>query len=144
MSTTTYSPLTVKVMANVLISASLDRLVNKQTDLTKNLTFGVQSGLGVYVGNKIGSYFGTDPFPSLDDTNTPQMYTSGGLVQRASEITGSSLSTYYLSKYMGGNSLSASDSNMNQKLIVLAASDMISEYASQYFTSNPLMLFAPY
>jgi hypothetical protein len=118
--------------------------VNKQTDLTKNLTFGVQSGLGVYIGNYVGNLMGTDPFPSLDDTsNTPPLYTSGGLVQRATEITGSSLSTYYLSKYMNGSG-SSSDSNMNQKLIVLAASDMLSEYASQYLSSNPLQLFAPY
>jgi hypothetical protein len=142
MSSTTFSPLIIKSLSNVVISASLDRLVNKNTDLSKNLMFGVQSSIGLYGGNILASYLGPDPLPFLTDTtNNPPYFTSGGLAMRGGEIAGSALGVIYLNKFFGTVN---NQQQFNQTIGILAVSDVLSEYASQYLTGNPMQIFATY
>lgn len=143
MSSVSLNPLTVKSFVSIPIAFLLDKYALGNESMNHNLIFGVSSGIGIYVGNMVGSLL--PDIPSLDDTaNTPAYYTSQGIFQRTAEIGGSSVVSYYLSKYMMNAPEGFQGDQMYKKLAVIGVTDIASEYFSQYWCGNPLQAFAPY
>ena len=130
--TSTISPIYIKTGVAAISGAVLDRFICGEQDMYQNLYFGLSTGAGVGIGSYISSL---TPAFLPDDTSGSNLYTGRGVMDRTFEIGGGLATTYIVSKYINKNSYNCP---ITTKLLVAVASDVIAEYAKDYFTTQPM------
>ena len=116
------------VIAGVVASL-LDRYWLKIPDTKQNAIFGISVALGTAGGDYIGDFA-----PAiLGDT---QLYSGKVLSQRLTEITFGAGTGYVLNRFILKNDFTPSQ--MYQKLGVVVVSQVVSEYATDYFSNRTL------
>ena len=97
--------------------------------MMQNVYFGVSTGLGIGLGSYIG---GMIP-PVIPDS--AGLYTGSAVQTRVVEVGGGLAATYVISKYMTKQN---NNTSLTSKILVVLATDFISEYIADYATSQPL------
>ena len=126
---TTISPLYIKGASAVVIAGVLDRFICGETDMMQNAYFGVSTGLGIGLGSYISSMI-----PAILPDSSG-LYTGSALQSRVIEVGGGLAATYVVSKYMTKQNNNIS---LSSKVLVVLATDFISEYIADYATTQPL------
>ena len=126
---TSMNPLYIKAGSSIAISAVLDRFILGEQDMTKNLYFGLATGVGVAAG----SYLSTIT-PALLPDDASGLYTGKSVMSRVFEIGGGVGSTVILENYI----TKSSQSSLTGKLLVVFVTDFASEYLTDYLTTKPL------
>ena len=132
--TVIFSPMITKPIIAGIACAMMDKLILKKDNMMSNATFGASVAFGTLIGDGLGGAL-SSVFP---DTN---LYIIGGktLAQRATEITVGAGTAYAINMYVLENDLRPSE--MANKLGVIALSQFIGEYGSDYFAGQPLAYF---
>ena len=121
----------LKPLATAGVAVLLDRMVLKQTDMKKNLTFGLSVGAGVSIGAMLAKNL---PIP-----DSPSSFGNGKqIASRLLEVTSGSGTAYVVNRYIMKND----NAGMIRKLGVIVASDFLCEYITDYATGRPLGFFA--
>lgn len=131
-------PQYVKPIISAVVATVLDRLVLKQEDTMSNVTFGVAVGTGTFVGQMIGTKASDLLLP-----NDTIIYTFSGktLLQRAIELGSAGGASYVFNKYLFANDFN--QSALPRRMAVIGASELISEYISDFMQGNPIAYFNP-
>ena len=117
-----------KPLATAGVAILLDRLVLKQTDMKKNLTFGLSVGAGVGVGAMVAKAL---PIP-----DSPSSFGNGKqIASRLIEISSGCGTAYSVNRFIMKND---AGTGMIRKLGVIVASDFIGEYLTDYASGRPL------
>ena len=132
MSSASISPIFIKTSVGAVAAAVLDRFIIGEQDMTQNAYFGVSVGAGLGIGSYISSL---TPAMLPDSAG---LYTGQGVMDRAFEVIGGTAASYIVSKYMTKNETGS----MTSKLLVIVASDFISEMTKDYLTTQPLQYLA--
>lgn len=120
-----------KPLATAGVAILLDRMVLKQTDMKKNLTFGLSVGAGVGIGAMVAKNL---PIP-----DSPSTFGNGKqIASRLLEVTSGAGTAYVVNRYIMKND----NAGMIRKLGVIVASDFLGEYITDYATGRPLGFFA--
>ena len=120
-----------KPLATAGVAVLLDRLVLKQTDMKKNLTFGLSVGAGVGLGAMVAKNL---PIP-----DSPSSFGNGKqIASRMLEITSGAGTAYAVNRFIMKND---AGTGMIRKLGVIVASDFIGEYLTDYASGRPLGFF---
>jgi hypothetical protein len=123
----------VKPLASAGVAVLLDRIVLKQTDLKKNISFGLAVGAGISIGSMTAKVL---PIP-----DSPSSFGNGKqIASRLIEITSGCGSAYVVNRFIMKND--ADRAGMIRKVGVIVASDFIGEYLCDYFSGRPLAYFA--
>jgi hypothetical protein len=133
MSSSTVSPIFIKVAVAGLSASVLDRFVLGEQDMTQNIYFGVSTGAGVGIGSYIASLT-----PALLPDNPDMNYTGLGVMQRSFEVLGGLAGGIAVDKYLSKED----NSSLVSKVGVVLLSDFIAEYVKDYITSAPLQFLA--
>jgi hypothetical protein len=123
------SPLLIKPVVSGISAMLLDKYLLKIESTTRNAYFGAS----VAVGTALGDYVGTFAPAILPDT---QLFAGKTISTRLTEILVGSGTAYSVNRFILSNDFTPSQ--MGQKLGVVALSQLIGEYASDYFGSQPL------
>jgi hypothetical protein len=129
-STTSSSDIdTVKIIATAAAAYVIDSMIMGETDSQKSMYLGVAAGFGAGVGSTVASF--------LPDLETGTMLGNGkALMSRVAEIGSGVGAAYAINKFVLKNN--SYRENFTNKLITLAAADVIGEYISDYTNSRPL------
>lgn len=123
----------IKPLVTAACALAIDKLIFKENDLNKSITFCVASGAGAYLGMSVGS--------SLPVINLPFNLPSGkGLTQRAAEIGFGVGACYALNKYVLKNTGYRDDTF--SKIGAFILSDIAGEYATDFIAGRSLSLMA--
>lgn len=121
----------VKIVASSGVAFALDRFWLKNTDMTHNATFALSSAIGIGAGAVVGSFL-----PDM-----PMKFANGKAVMtRVAEIGMGAGSSWYVNKYVMGNS-SWSD-NAKQQIVSIVVSDVLGEYVADYIQGRPLSILS--
>ena len=124
----------IKPAVGALVAIIGDRYISNNTNTTMNLYFGASVGAGLYLSTMI-----TPNLPKIFPENIGTLANGKLLEDRITEIVISSGSAYVVNRFVLNNDYNPSD--MIRKLGIIAASDFIGEYASDYFGGRALSYF---
>lgn len=123
----------LKPLITGAVAVAGDKFIFQETDLNKSLYFGGAVALGTYAGNVVGSML-------------PAMIPSGGFVDgktlevRLAEVGVGAGGAYALNRYVLKNDYQYSQ--MMNKIALIAGSDFVAEYITDYLENRPLSFFA--
>ena len=121
-----------KPLVTGAVVVAMDKFIMKNENMNESLYFGAAAAAGIYSGTMIAKAMPL-PLPSGE-------YFSGKTVEiRLAEIGARAGIAYALNKFVLKNDY-AQDQMLN-KLAVLAASDFIAEYLTDYLQGNKLSFF---
>ncbi len=123
----------MKPMVAGAVAVLLDRNVIGESDMTRNAYFGAAVAVGIYASQFVTPL--ADMLPGLPSLNDG-IYEAKTLTKRIVEVSSGSASAYFLNKYVLMN-----DTHPNElmyRIGIVAASDFIGEYVSDYMSGNPL------
>ena len=121
-----------KPLASAGVAILLDRLVLKETNMKKNLTFGLSVGAGIGIGAMVAKNL---PIP-----DSPSSFGNGKqIASRLLEITSGTATTYAVNRFIMKND---SGAGMIRKVGVIFASDFLGEYITDYASGRPLGFLA--
>ena len=123
------NPLYIKAGASVAISAVLDRFVLGEQEITKNLYFGLATGVGVAAGSYLSSIT-----PALLPDDASGLYTGKSVMSRVFEIGAGVGGVVVLDNYI----TKSNQTSLTGKLLVVFVTDFASEYLTDYLTTQPL------
>jgi hypothetical protein len=123
----------VKPLASAGVAVLLDRMVLKQTDLKKNISFGLSVGAGIGLGSMVAKAL---PIPDSPSTFANQKQIASRLI----EVTSGCGTAYVVNRFVMKNDVDRA--GMIRKVGVILASDFIGEYLCDYFSGRPLAFFA--
>lgn len=134
---TTHTPLLSERYFKPLVSAGvaviLDRVVLKQTDIKKNISFGLSVGAGIGLGAVVANAL---PIP-----DSPSSFGNGKqIASRLIEVTSGSGSAYVVNRFVMKND--ADKAGTIRKLGVILVSDVVGEYICDYANGRTLAYFA--
>ena len=120
---------TIKIISTAGAAYVIDSMLMGESDSQKSLYLGVAAGFGAGVGSTVSAF--------LPDMSTGGMLGNGkALMSRVAEIGVSVGSSYAINKFVLRNN--SYGENFMNKLLTLAAADVIGEYISDYTNSRPL------
>ena len=122
------SHLGVKVISSVLLAGAIDRFYFNELDMKHNAIWALSVSGGIAVGSMIGS-----TIPDMLPKST--FYNGKTIAQRSFELLFSSASAYGAFKISGSD---YNPSEMGKRLGSILVVDFLSEYAGDYFLSQPL------
>jgi hypothetical protein len=123
----------IKPLVTAACALAIDKIIFKENDLNKSITFCVASATGAYIGMSVGN--------SLPVITLPFNLPSGkGLTQRAAEVGCGIGACYVLNKYVMKNTGYRDDSFSKIGAFILA--DIAGEYASDFIAGRSLSLMA--
>jgi hypothetical protein len=121
----------VKPLVAGVVSGFLDRAVLKNDDFNSNLIFSVSVGVSTFIGDYIGETVST-----VVPDSTVYVFSGKTILQRAVEISVGSGRAYAINRF--GFSNDFDPSQMMRKVGVIAISQIIGEYSSDFISSKPL------
>ena len=122
----------VKPLAAAATAIALDKFVLNQTDMTRSLYFGIAVGAAIYAAQMI-----TPTIPAIIPVTT---LSNGKTVQDSViEVTGGSAAAYFINSVVLKNEFNRND--MAKKIGIVAVSDFVGEYASDYINKRALSYF---
>ena len=125
------SDMYLKPLATTGVAVLLDRMVLRQTDMTKNLSFGLSVGLGVGLGSMIAQ--------NLPIADSPSSFGNGKqIASRLLEITAGTGTAYAVNRWVMKND---TGTGMIRKVGVIFASDFLGEYITDYASGRSLGFF---
>ena len=116
------------------IAAVCEKYLFNQQDMLKSIYFGVAVGAGSFAGN----YIGTNIAPAL--LPTVGFIDGKTLEVRLAEVAAGAVSAYYINRLVLKNDYEPSQ--MYPKLALIAGSDFIAEYITDYLDNRPLSFFS--
>ena len=122
------NPLFIKSASATVIAGLLDKFVLGEPDMLQSAYFGVATGVGVGAG----SYLATMVPPFIPDS--AGLYTGSALQSRVVELGAGIGATYALDRFLS----KPDNASLTSKLLVVFATDFISEYIKDYVTTQPL------
>lgn len=125
-------PKNIKSIVATAVAFSIDKIIFQQTDTKRSLVLAGSVGLGVYATSFVSPFL-----PNLTNMiASTSMYNANVIESRVLEIalgTGISYGMHtFMIKGEGGQV------NIMNKLALISATDLISEYITDYITSQPL------
>ena len=129
-STTSSSDIdTVKIISTAAAAYVIDSMVMGETDSQKSMYLGLAAGIGAGVGSTVASF--------LPDLATGTMLGNGkALMSRVAEIGSGIGAAYAINKFALKNT--SYRENFMNKVLTLAAADVIGEYIGDYTAGRPL------
>ena len=122
----------LKPLASAGVAVLLDRLLLKQTDIKKNLSFALSVGAGIGIGAMVAKNL---PIP-----DSPSAFGNGKQIgSRVLEIASGTATTYAVNRFVMKND---AGTGMIRKVGVIFASDLLGEYITDYANGRPLGFFA--
>lgn len=122
-----------KPLASAGVAVLLDRMVLKQTDFKKNLSFGLAVGAGIGLGAVVANAL---PIP-----DSPSSFGNGKqIASRLIEMTSGCGSAYAVNRWVMKNDVDRA--GMIRKVGVIFASDFVGEYICDYASGRPLAFLA--
>ena len=120
---------TVKIISTAAVAYAIDSMIMGETDSQKSMYLGLAAGVGAGVGSTIASF--------LPDLATGTVLGNGkALMSRVAEIGTGVGSSYAINRYVLRNTNYRE--NFMNKVLTLAAADVIGEYISDYTAGRPL------
>ena len=119
------------IMGAVVIA--LDKFALKNENMNESMYLGLAGAIGVYTGTFVAKML---PIPNLP---TGEYFDGKTIELRVAEISVSAGVGYGINKFVLNNEYS--QTQLLNKLALLAASDFISEYAVDYLTGKKLSYF---
>lgn len=121
----------LKPLASASVAILLDRLVLKQTDIKKNLTFGLSVGAGIAVGSMVAT--------KLPIADSPSAFGNGKqIASRLLEITSGTATSYAVNRFVMKND---AGTGMIRKVGCVFVSDLLGEYITDYANGRSLGFF---
>jgi len=117
-----------------LIAYLLNMYVNKEGDTQRNLYFAGSSAAGLIAGSFVGDIVGNSLGSLIPSVSGVESGTT--LLERIVEIGTSSATGFFFNKYVVKNDFNSSRFMSN--LGVIAATDVLSEYVTDYLLNQPL------
>ena len=116
------------------VAVAGDKFLFNEPDMQKSIFFGVAVGAGTFAGNYIGTNIAPALFPTVGfiDGKTLEV--------RLAEVAAGAVSAYYLNRLILKNDFEPSQ--MYPKLALIAGSDFIAEYITDYLDTRPLSFFS--
>lgn len=124
----------VKGASAVAISVLLEKFVNGNNDYMSTAKFGLATSAGILAGQLVSS-----SIPSFIPS-VKGVYDGKSLLERVVEIGAGAGSGHVFNTYLFKNDYNPSD--MPKKLGLIALTDILSEYASDYVNGQPLSYFS--
>ena len=124
----------LKPLITGAVAVAGDKFLFNEQDMQKSIYFGVAVGAGSFVGN----YIGTNITPAL--LPTVGFIDGKTLEVRLAEVAAGAVSAYYLNRLLLKNDYEPSQ--MYPKLALIAGSDFIAEYITDYLDNRPLSFFS--
>jgi hypothetical protein len=131
-----------------LVAGILDKVVMGQTDYMSSVKFASAVGLGTLLGDTIGVYV-ADSMGSTDQTGSNTFsdgfaYTYSGttIFQRAIEVSVGSATAYGINKFVLTNDWSNNPRDIAQRVGIVLASQVVSEYVMDYYKGRPVSYIA--
>lgn len=119
----------LKPIITAIVSTAGDKYILNQADMNKSLYFGVAVGAGVYLASMV-----TPMLPSSQGSMGDMSIKT--LETRIAEIGLGAGAAYALNRYALNNEPNRND--MMKKLALIAGSDFIAEYITDYMAGRPL------
>ena len=126
----------IKPMAAGAFAVLLDRNLIGESDMTRNAYFGVAVAVGIYASQFVTPL--ADLLPGLPSLNN-EMYEAKTLTKRIVEVSSGSASAYFLHKFILMNDTHSEE--FLYRIGIVAASDFVGEYVSDYLAGEPLAYF---
>ena len=133
MSTSTNSSY-LKPLITGAVAMAGDKFIFNEPNIEKSFYFGVAVGAGTFAGN----YIGTNITPAL--LPTVGFMDGKTLEVRLAEVAAGAVGAYYLNRLILQNDFEPSQ--MYPKLALIAGSDFIAEYITDYLDNRPLSFFS--
>ena len=124
----------LKPLITGAVAVAGDKFLFNEPDMQKSIFFGVAVGAGTFAGNYIGTNITPAIFPTVGfiDGKTLEV--------RLAEVAAGAVSAYYLNRLFLKNDFEPSQ--MYPKLALIAGSDFIAEYITDYLDNRPLSFFS--
>jgi hypothetical protein len=119
----------LKPIITAIVATAGDKYILNQSDMNRSLYFGVAVGAGIYASTMITPMLPSSQ-GSLDGISMKTLET------RLAEIGIGAGSAYALNRYVLNNELNRND--MMMKLALIAGSDFVAEYLTDYLSGKPL------
>lgn len=119
----------LKPIITAIVATAGDKYILNQADMNKSLYFGVAVGAGIYLASMV-----TPMLPSSQGSMGDISIKT--LEGRIAEIGIGAGAAYALNRYALNNEPNRND--MMKKVALIAASDFVSEYATDYLSGKPL------
>ena len=124
----------LKPLITGAVAVAGDKFLFNEPDMQKSIFFGAAVGAGSVAGN----YIGTNIAPAL--LPTVGFMDGKTLEVRLAEVAAGAVSAYYLNRFFLKNDFEPSQ--MYPKLALIAGSDFIAEYITDYLDNRPLSFFS--
>ena len=126
------NPMLKPALTGAIAAAGEKYLLNQQ-DMQKSIYFAGAVATGTYIGSMAGSYLPTlVPTVGFIDGKTLEV--------RLAEVAAGAVGAYYLNRLILKNDFEPSQ--MYPKLALIAGSDFIAEYITDYLDTRPLSFFS--
>ena len=124
----------LKPLITGAVAVAGDKFLFNEPDMQKSIFFGVAVGAGTFAGNYIGTNIAPALFPTVGfiDGKTLEV--------RLAEVAAGAVGAYYLNRLFLKNDFEPSQ--MYPKLALIAGSDFIAEYITDYLDNRPLSFFS--
>ena len=123
----------IKPLFGAASAILLDKYFMKQNDMNRSLYFGIAVGAGLYAAQLV-----TPAIPAIIPTAT---LSNGKTIQdRVIEVSGGSASAYLINSFVLKNDYNRND--IMYKLGIIALSDFVGEYGSDYVNKRALSYFS--
>jgi hypothetical protein len=132
-STSTNNSAYLKPLITGAVAVAGDKFLLNEQDMNKSLYFGLAVGAGTFLGAMVG-----DSLPMVIPA-TPY-YDAKTLEQRLAEVGASAVAAYIINTQILKNDYQFSQ--MYPKLALIAGSDFIAEYITDYYENRNLSFFA--
>jgi hypothetical protein len=119
----------LKPIITAIVATAGDKYILNQADMNKSLYFGVAVGAGIYAAQMIVPMLPNSQ-GSMGDVSIKTLET------RIAEIGLGAGAAYALNRFALNNEPNRND--MMKKVALIAASDFVSEYATDYLSGKPL------
>jgi len=126
------NPKVVKGLSAFTISYAIDNLYFKNNNMNENLMYSSSVAAGILLGQMVG-----EQVPGFIPDQAG-MYNGKTITSRIFELTSGVSSAYVLNKFVMKNDFSG---NMMEKIGMIALTDFLSEYLTDYINGNSLAYF---